>query len=705
MVRVQLGVDIGGTFTDFVAVVDDGTVFTGKTLTTPSDPARAVQSGLHVLLQENQIDAKSIDVVIHATTLITNAIIERKGARIGLITTAGFRDLLEIGREVRYDLYDLFLRMPRPLVPRALRLEVRERIDSSGNVVQPLNVDDVRNAAVEFVASGVEAIAIGFLHSYLNDEHERAAADLIRGEFPDLMVSTSAAVAREIREYERFSTTAANAYVQPLAGRYLKRLADHLNESGIEGPLHIMLSNGGVATADVAASLPVRLIESGPAAGALAAGHTGKSTGESHILGFDMGGTTAKLCLVEDGEPAVTYSLDVAREHRFKRGSGLPIRAPSVELIEIGAGGGSIARIDELGLLTVGPESAGSEPGPACYRFGGVEPTVTDADLVLGYLNPDYFLGGEMRLDPVAARCALDSGLAKSLNLEVERVAWGIHDMVNENMATAAGVYIAEKGRDPRRYAMVATGGAGPVHAIDVARKIGLSKVIVPPSAGVASAAGLLVAPPRMDFAHSYPARLTDVDWDEVNRILRELEEAGRSALRQSGVSDEQMAIERIVELRYVNQGHEVPVPLPEAELGPARVDKILSSFEAEYISRFNRTIPGVPVESLTWRVTVLGPVPDTGAAPASDDQRASPPVASSARPVYSPATGEFIPVQVYRRDSLTSGAELVGPAIIEEIASTTVIGQNDVVSVDRWTNLIITLGGGTPIARKTKEG
>ena len=449
--RYRFGVDIGGTFTDLV-VVDErgGVMLVGKTLTTPRDPSVGVLTGLTRMLAEQGLSARDIEVAVHATTLITNAIIERKGAKTALITTEGFKDVLEIGRELRYDLYDLFLEMPKPLVPRQLRREVRERVRKDGRVSIPLDRAQVETVVQELIDQGVESIAVCFLHSYINDEHELAVERQIGEKHPGMFVSVSSRVAREIREYERTSTTVANAYVQPLADKYLDRLAGKMEGIGFGGSLYMMLSNGGIASLRSARELPIRLVESGPAAGALVGGFYGGLVGERNVLAFDMGGTTAKACMVEDGQPMTTYSFEAARVHRFRRGSGLPLKVPAIELMEIGAGGGSIAHLDRMGLLKVGPESAGAEPGPACYGRGGVDPTVTDADLLLGYLNPDYFLGGEMRLDLEAARRAVREKVAGPLNVGEVEAAWGIHEIVNENMAGAARVHIAEKGRDPR---------------------------------------------------------------------------------------------------------------------------------------------------------------------------------------------------------------------------------------------------------------
>lgn len=698
MADLTLGIDIGGTFTDLVLVrAGTNQVFVGKTLTTPREPTEGVLRGLIELLQRNELAGEDISRVIHATTLITNAIIERKGARVGFITTAGFRDLLEIGREVRYDLYDLFLEMPEQLVPRSRCVEVRERINGDGTIIEAIDTDGLRVAIRQLVDAGVDSIAVGFLHSYINDAHEQEAARIIAAEYPHLSVSISSNVTREIREYERFCTTVVNSYVQPLSGRYFHKLTTNLKDLGFAGALQIMLSNGGVVTAETASELPVRLVESGPAAGALIAGYYGNLSGSSSVLAFDMGGTTAKLCLVDDGRPTTTYTLEVGRVHRFKRGSGLPIRAPSVELVEIGAGGGSIAHLDELGLLVIGPESASSDPGPACYGFGGTQPTVTDADLVLGYLNQEYFLGGTMQLNPDAARDAIRCQLAKPLGLDVTQVAWGIHDMVNENMATAASVYIAEKGRDPRHFSLVATGGAGPVHAVEVARKIGLKTVIIPPAAGVASATGLLIAPPRMDFAHSFLSPLVEVNWQQTNAILGEMETQGRIVLDSAGVSTADVVVSRIVDMRYANQGHEVPVALPAGELDPDMIPEIVASFEKAYQAFYGRIIDGVPLEVVTWRLAANGPAPKVSFASDRsgleiEGKQGIGELVKGQRACYFPELGDFINVNVYNRYALAPGACFNGPAIIEEEESTIVIGPQDSFKVDKHSMVAITL-------------
>ena len=510
----RIGVDVGGTFTDFVMVDEKrDLIFTGKRLTTPGDPSVAILEGTERLLGEAGTPIDEVDSIVHGTTLVTNTVIERKGARVGLITTKGFRDSIEMGGEIRYDLYDLFLERPEPLAPRYLRVEVDERVDAEGRVLRPLSRESVRAAAESLLREGVEAIAVCFLHSYRNDSHERLAKEVLREIVPDLPVCISSEVAPEIREFERGSTTVANAYVLPLMRDYLARLDSRLREMGFSGTLYVMLSGGGITTIQSAQQFPIRLIESGPAAGAMGATFYSKLIGEDHVISFDMGGTTAKICLIDEGRPEHAHSFEAARVRRFRKGSGIPLKVPVIDLIEIGAGGGSLARVDAMGLLKVGPESAGSEPGPVCYARGGTEPAVTDADLLLGYLSPDYFLGGEMKLDFDAVRSAMSEVVARPLGLGVTEAAAGIHSIVNENMAAATRMYIAEKGRDPRRYTMIAFGGAGPVHAYGLAKLLKLRRIVCPLGAGVMSALGFLVAPSAIDFVRSYVSRVSEIDW------------------------------------------------------------------------------------------------------------------------------------------------------------------------------------------------
>ena len=683
-----LGVDIGGTFTDLVLVDEAaGHVFIGKELTTPRDPAAAVLTGLTRLAATSGRSPSEVTRVIHATTLITNAIIERKGAPTGLITTRGFRDVLEIGREAKYDIYDMFLPLPPPLVPRARRHEATERLDVDGSVLTPLAIRDVVAAGKALVADGVEAVAVCFLYAHVNPEHERAAADELRRRWPALTVTCSSDVAPEIREYERTSTTVANAYVQPLASRYLARLSDGLARAGARGQLHLMLSSGGIASVDVARACPIQLLESGPAAGALIGAFFGRLAGAPHLLALDMGGTTAKLCLVDDGQPAITYSFEAARERRFKRGSGLPIRIASVELLEVGAGGGSIARVDELGLMKVGPDSAGAEPGPACYGRGGIEPTVTDAALVLGYLDPAFFLGGAMPLHVDAARHAIER-VAGRLGADPVRTAWGIHDIVCEQMAAAARIHVAEKGRDPRRYALLATGGAAPGHACRVAAKLGLSRVICPPGAGVASTFGLLVAPPKVDLVASYVTRLDELDLPRLEKLYDAMAADAIARLAAVGVAAHDVVLERRADMRYVGQGFEIVVPLPH----DGDRDALRAAFDAAYLDAYARLIAGAPIEALSWRLTALGPAPPAAflAATASGHGDAL----KGRRPAWFAEVQAFQDVPVYDRYRLAPGATLEGPAIVEERESTVVVVPGATARVDAHGALVIDLVG-----------
>lgn len=693
----RLGIDIGGTFTDLVLIdLQTHQLHIGKSLTTPREPAQGVLNGLTKVASQSGIDPARIANVIHATTLVTNAVIERKGAKTGLITTQGMKDLLEIGREQKYDLYDIFLRMPEPLIPPPLRKEAMERIYTEGEVLVPIDRERLREAIGELAEAGVESIAVSLLHSYANPDHELAVEEEIRESHPEIFVSLSSKVAREIREYERTSTTAVNAYVQPITGRYLDRLRGELSERGVQGDLHIMLSSGGITSIDTAKATPVRLIESGPAAGALVGAFYGRLVGEPKVLAFDMGGTTAKACLIENGQPETTYSFEVARVHRFKKGSGLPVRAPAVDLMEIGAGGGSVAHQDELGLLKVGPESASAEPGPACYGCGGEEPTVTDADLVLGYLNPDYFLGGEMPLHPERAETALRLQVAEPLGLDLTQAAWGVYNTVNENMASAARIHIAEKGHDPRQFTMLATGGAGPLHAFRVAQKMGLSRLICPPGAGVASSFGLLVAPPRMDFVHAYVVPLDRIDWKQLNEIYRTMAAQADDELARAGVRREEIHWVRQADMRYVDQGHEVVVPVPERELAEGDQEALRESFREVYTKLFSRYEKDVTIEAMNWRLIAMGPQPSIRFSELNAAEAGQPsPALKGRRKAYVPEAGRYQEVEVYDRYLLRPGDRFQGPAIVEERESTAVIGPGAICSIDRYLNLIVDMEGG----------
>ncbi len=689
--RYRAAVDIGGTFTDLVLLDQStGRLHRHKVLTTPRAPEEGALAGLRQLCDRAGIAVSQLDAIIHATTLVTNALLERTGAPTALLTTEGFRDILEMGKEQRYDIYDLFLRFPEPLVPRRWRVGIRERITRDGEVRVPLDRDQVRRALRALVRQGVAAVAVCFLHAYRNPVHEQEVRRLIREEFPHLAVSLSSEVSPEIREYERTSTTVCNAYVQPLVDRYLHRLEDALAEQGFRGRLLLMLSSGTLAAPDLARQFPVRLLESGPAAGALLAGALGGRLGRPDLVAFDMGGTTAKICLVRDGRPTVTSMLEVARVHRFTPGSGLPVKTAVVDMIEIGAGGGSIAGVDAMGLLRVGPRSAGADPGPACYGRGGTEATVTDACVVLGYYDPASFLGGTMPLDGAAARDAV-ARVGAQLGLDPVAAAWGIFAVVCESMAQAARLYLIERGQDPRRCALVGFGGAGPAAAARVARLLGMRQVIVPPASGLASAVGLLVAPPGVDLGRSLAGDLAELDWEAVERMLAEMESAGREVVLAAGGEASAVASERRAEMRYLGQFHDIEVAVPE-RVGPEAAQALRERFDAEYARLYGLALDGYPVQVLNWRVRVSAPAPPVDLRAAADGGGRPRTALRDRRPVYLPDRG-FVPVPVYDRAALPEGAAVEGPAVVEEPEATTLLWPEDRLVVDAQGNLILTVG------------
>ena len=687
----RVGVDIGGTFTDLIVVNDaTGEFAVGKTLTTPQDPSQAIETVLAETLQRAGIDARAIWHLVHGTTLVTNAMIERKGARTALLTTQGFRDAVEIGRETRYDLYDLMIDLPKPLVPRYLRFDVPQRTLADGSTLTPLDEAYVERLARELAANGIEAVAVTFLNSFANPAAERAAREAIQRAAPNLRVALSAEVAPEIREFERTSTTIANVYVQGLVERYLRELQTRLARLGFAGSFFMMLSSGGVATVETATRFPVRLLESGPAAGALAAAHYGKRCGEPNLLSFDMGGTTAKFCVIDSGEPLLAHEFEFDRVYRFKKGSGLPAKIAVIEMIEIGAGGGSIARVDSLGLLKVGPDSAGAEPGPVCYGRGGTEPTVTDADLVLGYLDPAYFLGGRMTLDVAAARQAIKTRIADRLGLSVEEAAWGIHQIVNESMANAARVHVLERGHDPHRFPVFAFGGAGPVHGFRIAQALGAPALLAPFGAGVMSTVGFLVAPLAFDFVRTWRVRLAGLDWAQANRLLAEMESEGQHLLEKSGVPVAEITQQREADMRYVGQGHEIRVTLPAGTLDEAGVPALVAAFEARYRELYSRLGPPVPVEVINWRVTSAGPKPDVELHLTTRPETTLQQAHKGVRAAYFPETGGYTETPVYDRYHLAPGVTFAGPAIIEERESTLIVGPGAACHVDAEWNLLV---------------
>ena len=688
----RVGIDIGGTFTDMLLVGEDGSAVISKTLTTPGDPSLAVENALRPSL-DRAVKAGERGTLIHGTTLVTNALIERKGAPTALLTTAGFRDAVEIGREHRYELYDLNLELPKPLVPRHLRFDVPERVAADGAVLGTLDEDFVRRLVAELRDKGIKAIGVCYLNSFRNPAHERRTAEIIAEVAPHIRVSLSSEVVAEIREFQRTSTTLANVYVQERVADYLAQLQSRLDKIGFAGSFFVMLSSGGIGTRETASRFPVRLLESGPAAGALAAAQAGMLSGHRDLLSFDMGGTTAKLCVIEDGRPLKTHEFEVDRVYRFRKGSGLPVRIPVIDMIEIGAGGGSVARIDSLGLLKVGPESSGADPGPVCYRQGGTEPTVTDADLVLGYLDPNYFLGGKMQLDLAGARKALGR-LGERLRMTAEQVAWGIHQIVNENMANAARAHLGERGKDPRRLPMYAFGGAGPVHGYRVAEILRLPAVISPFGAGVGSTFGLLAAPLAFDFVRSAYSRLDEVDWRFANGLLDEMAEEGRNVLERSGLSPREIGYQRTADMRYVGQGHEVSVSLPDGVLSAAHLPQISAAFAKTYRGLYGREGPDVPLEVINWRVVASGPRPETTFKLARDSSQPTE-TRKGSRRAYFPEREGYVETAVYDRYALKPGTQFAGPAIVEERESTLIVGAFGHALVDDSLNIIVELHDG----------
>jgi N-methylhydantoinase A len=687
----RLGVDIGGTFTDF-ALFDDATggVRTHKQLTTPRDPAEAVIAGTSTLLSAAGVAPVDLDVVAHGTTLVTNAVIERKGVRTAMLVTEGFRDVLDIAMERRYDLFDLRLRFPEPVVPRHLRIEVPGRVRYDARVTTDLDLDAAEDAlAAAIERDGIEAVAICFLHSYINPDHEAAAAARVQKRFPSLAVSTSSDVFPFMREYERWTTACLNAYVQPVVDRYISRLEQGLGGLGFRGRFLIMSSSGGSLTASVARRYPVRMLESGPAAGALMSARHGRTLGLPQLLSFDMGGTTAKGCIVQGGEPLKRYEMEVARVHEFKKGSGLPIKIPVIDMIEIGAGGGSLAEVDERGTLRVGPRSAGADPGPACYGRGGARPTLTDANLVLGYLDSASFLGGGMALDTDAARAVIERVIATPLGVSLERAAWGIHEVINEDVARAFRVHASERGVDYRRCSMVAFGGSGPLHATRVARKLRIPRVICPTAAGVMSAFGLLASPIGFELVRSQRVALAGLDAASFGATVDRLVEEAGTFLAQAGVAPAETRRAVRLDMRYVGQGYELEIAVPDLPHAEA-LARLPALFGEAYAAIFGLRFDARPLEIVAWKVAASGPVPGEGRRYALVGAGTGGAKLKGRRPAYVPESGGTVDCPVYDRYALAPGDRLSGPALIEERESTCVLGARDVATVDDQLNLVI---------------
>ena len=690
---MKLAFDTGGTFTDFALADDDGKILLHKVLSTPDDPARAVMQGIDELLEMKggNASARKHLRILGATTVVTNAVLERRGVETAFITTAGFEDMLRIRTEGRYDLYDLNLQFPDPLVSRNLCFGAPERVTATGEIVTPLDEAAIEEIAGRLRDGSVKSVAICLLHAYKFPEHERRIAALLTRFNPSLAISLSSSVCPEVREYDRASTTVANAYTQPLMQRHVDRLKEELAMRDIEGELLWMTSSGGVVPSTTAAKLPVRLIESGPAAGAVAAADYARSANESSVLSFDMGGTTAKLCLIPNGRPMIANELEVARFERFRKGSGFPLKIQSIHMIEIGAGGGSIASRTPLGLLAVGPRSAGAAPGPACYGRGGTEPTVTDADLLLGYVDENSFLGGDFALHRSAAAVAM-ARLADELGVSPERCAWGIHDMVNESMSKAAAMQATESGVDPRALPLIAFGGAGPVHAYGVARKLGIRKVICPLGAGVTSAIGLLGAPVAADLSVSHPMALADWLPESARGIMKDLSRQAGEVVASSGVPAEHIQYEYVVDMRHIGQGHEITVILPALDVADAGfLTELMALFYGNYQALYGRKVANTPVEVITWRIRASGP---RSAVPLDSvgTHHSNGAALKGHRPVYFDSIGLCAETPVYDHYALAQGQQVVGPAIVEQRESTVVVGPGATASLDAQHNLIMIL-------------
>ncbi|MEE2688410.1 MAG: hydantoinase/oxoprolinase family protein [Pseudomonadota bacterium] len=690
----RIGVDIGGTFTDFALLDDAGKKLAiHKQLTTPADPSAAVIVGIRDILRANGVGIRDVDAIAHGTTLVTNAVIERRGAVTGMLVTDGFGDIMDMGMEQRYDLFDLRIRYPDPIVPRNLRRGVAERIHFDGRIEIPVDLSAARAAICDLIrCESIEALAICFLHSYIDPAHERAVGELARLEFPELYVSTSADVYPNMREYERWTTTAINAYARPMADQYLERLEGGLAELGFRGRLDIMTSSGGMLAPDTARRFPVRLLESGPAAGMLMASVQGCALNLPNVLSFDLGGTTAKGALVRNFTPLKTEQIEVARVHESRRGSGLPLRIPVLDMIEIGSGGGSIAAGDDRGLLKVGPRSAGADPGPACYGKDGRDAALSDANLLLGYLDPNFFLGGKMMLDRAAAENAIRTTVAEPLDLSIERAAWGIHDTANEDIARAFRIHAAERGFDYRAASMVAFGGSGPLHAMPVAEKLKIPRVVFPIGAGVYSALGLLASPLAFELARSRRTVVDDIDAKRFAEMFEPLVDEASGFLKEAGIASNDIRIHRQIDIRYFGQTHEIQVSLPECDLRTTFAN-LRDLFEKRYAQVYTFATLEAPLEIINWKVSASGPDPkfETGYALETDKNSSSKDALKGSRQAYFAPDG-YRETPVYDRYSLRPGTSIDGPALIEERESTCLLTPGSHAQVDAQHNIVAEL-------------
>ncbi len=695
---LRIGADVGGTFTDVVMQRGEDFVST-KVLTTHEAPERGILDGISALSADHGVDLSEVDRVIHGTTLATNALIERRGARTAFVTTAGFRDVIETRTESRFEQYDLDIVLPRPLIERRDRFVVPERLAADGSTLLDFDVETARAVAADIVAGGYEAVAVGFLHSYRDGRHERRFRDVLVEVAPDLPMSLSCEVSPQMREFERFNTVCANAYVQPLMASYLRRLAGGLTDLGITCPLFLIHSGGGLVSVETAAAFPVRLVESGPAGGAIFAAHLASRHGRDRVLSFDMGGTTAKIALIEDQVPQTAKTFEVARTTRFKKGSGMPISIPVVEMIEIGAGGGSIASVDLLGQIRIGPRSAGSEPGPAAYGLGGTDATVTDANVQLGRLEPATFGASAIDLDPRAATTALMAAIGAPLGLEATAAAVGVAEVVDENMANAARVHAVENGRSLAEYSMVAFGGGAPLHATRLMDKLGIEELIVPTGAGVGSAIGFLLAPFAYEAVRSFhtatvaDGRLGDgvddpgFDVAGARRVLTELEDESRSFVRQGTLAE--VAVERQVSMRYRGQGWEIPVRVPDGSFDDHAAEQLVHEFTKTYERFFGRAIEGLPVEAVSWAVKVASIIrPPVPVETIPDGPSAEP---AGYRTIVDPPSATEATAAVVPRDQLAVGDCIAGPAVIVESQTTTILAAHHVAVVQHDRSLRVT--------------
>ena len=685
----RLAVDIGGTFTD-VVLDHAGGLDSLKLLTTPDAPERAVLDGVKAVLGQTGVQPSEVGLVIHGTTLATNALIERKGAKTALIATDGFRDSIEIAYEHRFEQYDLYMERPQPLIARDWRFSVPERVAADGSVLLPLDEDAVRTLAAKLAETDIDSVAICFLHSYVNADHERRAGKILREALPDVSITLSSVVCPEIREYDRMSTACANAYVQPLMTGYLNRLQDGLRAGGASCPMLLMMSSGGVTTVETATSIPIRLVESGPAGGAILARDIAKENNLDQVLSFDMGGTTAKITLIDDFTPHIARSFEVARMYRFLKGSGLPLRIPVIDMVEIGAGGGSIADVDAMQRIRVGPQSAGSVPGPACYGNGGDAPTVTDADVELGRIDPTHFAGGQVTLETARAKTALDHHIGKSLGAETNVAAAGVAEIVDEHMANAARVHAIENGKSMVGRTLVAFGGAAPLHAARLADKLGIDRIVVPQGAGVGSAIGFLRAPMSYEVVRTRYVDLRAFDPKLVNEIFAEMREEAEAVVRL-GAPDEPLVETRGAFMRYRGQGHEIMVPLPERDLTADDGALLEEWFTEAYSKLFSRSIPNLSVEVLNWTLSLA--TDREGAEFVADQTERRTPKPEATRRLFDPASGAWIEAGVYTRTNLSPGAEIAGPAVIVEDETTTLVTNGFGASVNTLGQIVMTKG------------